>query len=124
MNRRNLLRTIGGGSAALLAGSGPVLPVPGQSGLASVKIKDIKVILTSPAGEHYVITKVITDQPGLYGVACANYRERLTGDPQIFLLKQSHSLIILIQAPKNAAAPFPSILLARFNPQISLFPIS
>lgn len=50
MNRRNMLKALGGGNAALLAGSMPISPVLGQSELASVKIKDIKVILSSPAG--------------------------------------------------------------------------
>jgi mannonate dehydratase len=34
------------------------------------------VILTEPAADQLVIVKVLTSEPGLYGVGCATHRER------------------------------------------------
>ena len=44
--------------------------------LQQVKIKKVKAILTAPYGIELVIVKVETDQPGLYGVGCATFRQR------------------------------------------------
>jgi len=44
--------------------------------LQQVKIKKVKAILTAPYGVELVIVKVETDQPGLYGVGCATFRQR------------------------------------------------
>ena len=44
--------------------------------LQKVKIKKVKAILTAPYGIELVIVKVETDQPGLYGVGCATFRQR------------------------------------------------
>ena len=41
-----------------------------------MKITDIKTILTAPAGIRLVVVKVMTDQPGLYGLGCATYTQR------------------------------------------------
>ena len=41
-----------------------------------ITIKDIKVILTQPAGSRLVIVKVITSEPGLYGLGCATFTQR------------------------------------------------
>ena len=78
MNRRNLLKTIGGTGVGLLAGAGPLLRAQesARRGLPPLKITDVKVILTQPAGDHLVIVKVMTNEPGLYGVGCATHRER------------------------------------------------
>ena len=40
-----------------------------------VTIKDIKVIITQPAGSRLVIVKVITSEPGLYGLGCATFTQ-------------------------------------------------
>ncbi|MEE2659616.1 MAG: enolase C-terminal domain-like protein [Candidatus Latescibacterota bacterium] len=42
----------------------------------SVTIQDVQTILTQPAGAHLIIVKVITSQPGLYGVGCATFTQR------------------------------------------------
>jgi len=47
-----------------------------RRGLPPVKITDIKTILTQPGGDHLVIVKVLTSEPGLYGIGCATHRER------------------------------------------------
>ena len=41
-----------------------------------VTIKDVKTILTQPAGSRLVIVKVITSEPGLYGLGCATFTQR------------------------------------------------
>ena len=41
-----------------------------------VKISDVQVILTAPNGIRLVIVKVLTDQPGLYGLGCATFTQR------------------------------------------------
>lgn len=41
-----------------------------------VTIKDIQVILTQPAGSRLIIVKVITSEPGLYGLGCATFTQR------------------------------------------------
>jgi mannonate dehydratase len=45
-------------------------------GLPPLKITDVKTILTQPGGDHLVIVKVLTSEPGLYGIGCATHRER------------------------------------------------
>lgn len=45
-------------------------------GVRAPKIRDIRTILTAPAGIRLVIVKVLTDEPGLYGVGCATFTQR------------------------------------------------
>ncbi|MGI5917334.1 MAG: enolase C-terminal domain-like protein [Anaerolineae bacterium] len=47
-----------------------------ENGLAPVKITDVQVILTAPDGIRLVVVKVLTDQPGLYGLGCATFTQR------------------------------------------------
>src|SRR5216683_7520405 len=71
MNRRNALRLMTAGGA--LAALRPATP----AGLPALKITDVKTILTQPGGgDHLVVVKVMTSEPGLYGVGCATHRER------------------------------------------------
>ena len=42
----------------------------------TVIIKDVQTILTQPAGSRLVIVKVITSEPGLYGLGCATFTQR------------------------------------------------
>src|SRR5262245_56867429 len=44
--------------------------------LAALKITDIKAILTAPAGIRLVVVKVLTSEPGLYGLGCATFTQR------------------------------------------------
>ncbi len=79
MKRRALLGTLAGGTAGgLLAAQGPLAAAQGavRRGLPPVKITDVKTILTQPAADHLVIVKVLTSEPGLYGLGCATHRER------------------------------------------------
>jgi len=64
---------------------GPVQPATSPSGwipeggslnFQKVRIKKVRAIVTAPYGIELVIVKVETDQPGLYGVGCATFRQR------------------------------------------------
>jgi mannonate dehydratase len=80
VNRRKALQVTGGAAiAASLAGApGPLhaAQAAARKGLPPLKITDLKVILTQPAGDQLVIVKLMTDEPGLYGLGCATHRER------------------------------------------------
>jgi len=41
-----------------------------------VTIRDIKVIATQPERSHLIVVKVITSEPGLYGLGCATFTQR------------------------------------------------
>ena len=69
MNRRNALRLFTAGGALAAAPQA-------ARGLPPLKITDVKAILTQPGGDHLVIVKVLTSEPGLYGIGCATHRER------------------------------------------------
>jgi mannonate dehydratase len=75
--RRDALKLGGLATAAITAG-GPIgrAQEAVRRGLPSLKITDVKTILIEAEGEHLVIVKVLTDEPGLYGVGCATHGER------------------------------------------------
>jgi mannonate dehydratase len=81
MERRDWLKSAGFGTAAALptltqapALGGP--PQPALRRLGSLKIFDVKTILTAPAGIRLVVVKVVTSEPGLYGLGCATFTQR------------------------------------------------
>ena len=76
-SRRDILK-LASLATASLAGAATVVKAQEavRRGSAPVKITDVKTILTQPAGDHLVIVKIITDEPGLYGIGCATHRER------------------------------------------------
>jgi mannonate dehydratase len=41
-----------------------------------ITIRDIKVIATQPGSQRLVLVKVLTSEPGLYGVGCATFTQR------------------------------------------------
>jgi mannonate dehydratase len=41
-----------------------------------ITVKDVKVILTQPNYSRLVVVKVITSEPGLYGLGCATFTQR------------------------------------------------
>ena len=43
---------------------------------APVTIQDVQTILTQPAGQRLVIVKILTSEPGLYGLGCATFTQR------------------------------------------------
>ena len=86
MERREVLRRLSVGGAAagasLLSPQSPAAEVWAQSaprstrGLPPLKITDIKTILTAPNRIRLVIVKVMTNEPGLYGLGCATFTQR------------------------------------------------
>jgi mannonate dehydratase len=44
--------------------------------MSTVTIKDVQIIMTQPAGSRLIIVKLITSEPGLYGVGCATFTQR------------------------------------------------
>jgi len=47
-----------------------------ESGLPRLKITDVKTILTAPEGIRLAVVKVLTSEPGLYGLGCATFTQR------------------------------------------------
>ncbi|MGD9093514.1 MAG: bifunctional D-altronate/D-mannonate dehydratase, partial [Anaerolineales bacterium] len=42
-----------------------------------IRIQDVKTILTQPSQSRLVIVKLITSEPGLYGLGCATFTQRI-----------------------------------------------
>src|SRR5215470_557156 len=89
MNRREALNflskaAVAGGAGMISTGGGFADPLQTQTpqeqapraGLAPVKIRDIKTILTAPDRIRLVIVKVETSEPGLHGWGCATFTQR------------------------------------------------
>ncbi|MFO0953752.1 MAG: enolase C-terminal domain-like protein [Isosphaeraceae bacterium] len=77
LSRRSVLGWAGAAAAA------SALPEPAaqaqeadRRGRPPLKIADVKTHLVQVGGEHLVIVKVLTSEPGLYGVGCATHGER------------------------------------------------
>ena len=75
MNRRDALGTISLGGASILAGVHPGY-AQAVAGVAPVKIRDIKTILTAPNRIRLVVVKIETTEPGLVGWGCATFTQR------------------------------------------------
>ena len=41
-----------------------------------ITIQDVQVILTQPTSQRLVVVKIITSEPGLYGLGCATFTQR------------------------------------------------
>ncbi len=78
MQRRDWLKWtaagVGGGLPLLAGAQDPMPPVRRPSG--TLRIVDIKTILTAPARIRLVVVKVLTSEPGLYGLGCATFTQR------------------------------------------------
>ena len=42
-----------------------------------ITIKDVKIILTQPGKSRLAVVKLITSEPGLYGIGCATFTQRI-----------------------------------------------
>jgi mannonate dehydratase len=86
MERREALRWLsagaGIGGASLFSQRSPLAELWAQEkpastrGLPPLKITDIKTILTAPNRIRLVVVKVMTSEPGLYGLGCATFTQR------------------------------------------------
>src|SRR5438477_7927661 len=85
MNRRNFFQQLAQGTALaglafgterLAAGQTPsATTVPAK--LPALKITKVKAILTAPTGIRLCVVKVETSEPGLYGLGCATFTQRI-----------------------------------------------
>ncbi len=84
ISRREVMKIITTSSAAGILGlfGGPstraetyVAPAY-ATGMAPIKIRNVKAIATAPAGSNLVVVKVETTEPGLYGLGCATFTQR------------------------------------------------
>jgi mannonate dehydratase len=44
--------------------------------MSTITIRDVQVILTQPTTQRLVVVKIITSEPGLYGLGCATFTQR------------------------------------------------
>lgn len=80
MQRREVLRQLSAaGALGVLAkteAAAQEKTAAATRGLPPLKITDIKTILTAPNRIRLVIVKVMTSEPGLYGLGCATFTQR------------------------------------------------
>jgi mannonate dehydratase len=87
MDRRNFLKQFSQGaalaglvcSAGKAVGAQPALKESGSplANRSPLKITNVKAILTAPARIRLCVVKVETSEPGLYGVGCATFTQRI-----------------------------------------------
>lgn len=49
----------------------------------TITIKEVKVILTQPSNVRLAVVKVVTSEPGLYGLGCATFTQRIHGVKEV-----------------------------------------
>jgi mannonate dehydratase len=76
MNRRQWLAAAGLAGSQMLSLRALQAVQSAERGSAPLKITDVRTILTAPAGIRLVVVKVLTSEPGLYGLGCATFTQR------------------------------------------------
>ena len=82
MNRRTMLQMAGSAAVASVGVLGTKSEAIAQTysgatrGMPALKITNVKTIMTCPEGGNYVVVKVETSEPGLYGVGSATLTTR------------------------------------------------
>ena len=56
-------------------GAGPQAAAQGRK-LPPLRITDVRTVMTAPANIRLVVVKVLTSEPGLYGLGCATFTQR------------------------------------------------
>src|SRR2546429_6668938 len=83
MNRRLFFSHLSQGAAlaGLIGSSGRALGAPETTPrspqLSPLKITQVKALLSAPARIRLCVVKVETSEPGLYGVGCATFTQRI-----------------------------------------------
>src|SRR5579859_4861470 len=81
MKRRDLLKAVPAAAAAGIAGTlggpGPLqaAQAAARRGMPPLTMTDVKFIATAPSNSNWTIVKVITSEPGLYGLGSATHQE-------------------------------------------------
>ena len=85
LDRRNLIKGLGlgaiGGGLGMMGMPASAEEVQNEyrqatKGLAPLKITKVKAIATCPHDIELIVVKVETNEPGLYGLGCATFRQR------------------------------------------------
>jgi len=82
MKRRDMFKAVpaaaAAGITAAMTGPGPLAAAAEtarRGGMPPLTIKDVQLIRTAPSGSNWTIVKVITSEPGLYGLGTATHQE-------------------------------------------------
>src|SRR3954454_21324773 len=81
MKRRDILKAVPtaalAGVAGTLSATGPLqaAQTAARRGMPPLTITDVKVISTAPSISNWTIIKVMTSEPGLYGLGSATHQE-------------------------------------------------
>jgi mannonate dehydratase len=75
MNRRQWLKWSTAAGLPFFAGRAAAQTASDKR-LSPIKITDVQTILTAPARIRLVVVKVLTSEPGLYGLGCATFTQR------------------------------------------------